>query len=80
MGRVSGQGRHPELILSWSDDSGHTWSHEHRLAAGPIGEYGQRALWRRLGRSRYRVYRVVVSDPVKWAFVDAYLSVRKGTA
>ena len=78
VGRILGQGRYPELILQWSDDSGHTWSNEHRIMCGAIGDYGQRVIWRRLGRSRFRVYRLVVSDPVKWAIIDAYLLVGKG--
>jgi hypothetical protein len=78
VGLTMGQGRSPEVILQWSDDAGHTWSNEHRVDVGAIGEYDHRAVWRRLGRSRARVFRVVVSDPVKWAFVDAYLGVRKG--
>jgi len=80
VGATTGQGRDPTIILEWSNNSGHTWSHEHRLSAGRQGVYRWRAIWRRLGRSRNRVYRVTVSDPVKWALIDGYLLVDKGTA
>jgi hypothetical protein len=78
VGLSSGQGSDPQIMLCWSDDHGHTWSHEHWTSAGKIGEFKRRALWYRLGRTRDRIYRVVVSDPVKWALVDAYLQLESG--
>lgn len=60
-----GQGVNPQAILQYSDDSGHTWSSEYWTELGLVGQYRVRARWRRLGRSRARVYRVTISDPVK---------------
>lgn len=68
----------PQWMLQWSDDGGQTWSNEYWAPVGPQGQYGARAQWRRLGRSRDRVYRVVVSDPVKIALFDAWIEVEKG--
>lgn len=75
-----GQGSDPMVMLRWSDDDGETWSNEHWVSAGRIGEYDARAEWRRLGRGRDRVFEVVVSDPVAWNFVAAYLGIDEGTS
>jgi hypothetical protein len=68
-------GTEPEAMLQWSDDGGHTWSHEHWVSLGAQGQYLARALWRRLGRSRQRVYRVRISDTVKRAIIGARVEV-----
>jgi hypothetical protein len=69
-----GNPRPPQAMLRWSDDRGSTWSNEHIVGMGFAGEYNTRAIWRRLGRSRYRVYELSVSDPVPVCIVDAYLA------
>lgn len=69
----------PQVMLRWSDDGGHTWSNEHWLTAGKIGEYKRRLVWNRLGRSRGRLFEVVVSDPVDWTLIGARVDVKKGT-
>ena len=66
----------PQVMLRWSDDGGHTWSNEHWVSMGRIGEYGTRAIWRRLGMTmklRDRVYEVSGTDPVKIDIVGAEL-------
>jgi hypothetical protein len=71
-----GQGNDPQVMLRWSDDGGHTWSNEHWVSVGKIGQYGRRALWRRLGMTlklRDRVYEVSMTDPVKTAIMGAEL-------
>lgn len=75
VGRSSGQGSDPQMMLRWSDDGGKTWSNEHWRSMGQQGEYKRRAIWRRLGQSRDRVYEVVISDPVKRVIVDAWADV-----
>lgn len=68
------QGADPQVMLRWSDDGGHTWSNEHWVSIGRIGQYGKRAIWRRLGMTqkiRDRVYEVSGTDPVKIAIVGA---------
>lgn len=65
----------PQAMLRWSDDRGKTWSNEHWVDCGQAGNYKTRAVWRRLGRSRYRVYELTVTDSAKWALVDAYLHI-----
>jgi hypothetical protein len=80
VGLSSGQGENPQLMLRWSDDGGHTWSNEHWVTAGRIGQWNETAIWRRLGRSRDRIFEVVVSDPVRWRLLDAYLEAESGLA
>lgn len=67
--------REPEAVLRWSDDRGKTWSNEHKRGLGMAGNFTKRVIWRRLGQSRYRVYELSVTDPVKVSVVDAYLKV-----
>ena len=69
----NGNPRQPQAMLRWSDDRGATWSNEHIADCGFAGEYKTRVIWRRLGRSRYRVWELSVSDPIPWALVDAYV-------
>lgn len=75
---VDGEGnpRPPQAMLRWSDDRGSTWSNEHVEGCGMAGQYNTRVIWRRLGRSRYRVYELSVSDPISWVICDAYLSAK----
>lgn len=61
----------PQVMLDWSDDGGRTWSNEHWRSLGAMGEYKARAIWRRLGRARDRVYRYAISDPVRRTLVQA---------
>lgn len=73
-----GQGSDPQVVLRWSDDGGHTWSNEHWVSIGKIGEFYRRAIWRRLGMTmkiRDRVYEVSGTDPVKIAIIGAELTV-----
>lgn len=78
LGLQAGQGSDPKLMLRWSDDGGKTWSNEYMASAGKVGQYKARAIWRRLGRSRDRVYEVSVTDPIPWRIVDAYLMASPG--
>jgi hypothetical protein len=69
--------REPRIMLRWSDDGGHTWSSEHWLSIGGIGEYGRRVIWRRLGMTtklRDRVYEVSGTDPVPIYIMGAELT------
>jgi hypothetical protein len=79
-GLSSGQGSDPQLMLRWSNNGGKTWGNEHWVSSGEIGEYGTRALWRRLGRGYNRVFEVAVTDPVPWRVIGAYMDVAKGSA
>jgi hypothetical protein len=68
----------PQVMLRWSDDGGHTWSHERWESLGPIGATQTRVIWRRLGatlKSRDRVYELTAADPMVTAIMGAELRI-----
>ena len=69
---------YPQAMLRWSNDGGSTWSNEHWVTIGQAGKYKNRAIWRRLGTARDRIFEVVVSDPVKAVIVSANLKASAG--
>jgi len=69
---------YPQAMLRWSNDGGSTWSREYWVTIGQIGKYKNRAIWRRLGMARDRVYEVVITDPVKAVIVSANLKASAG--
>ena len=80
VGIATGQGSDPQVMLQYSDDGGHTWSSERWRSIGKAGEYSSRVRWNRLGKSRNRIFRVVISDPVKRKIINAYLDGIVGVA
>lgn len=78
VGLPTGQGENPEAMLRWSNDGGSTWSNEHWTSIGRQGVYQNRAIWRRLGWSRDRIFEVAISDPVKAVIVSANLKASAG--
>ena len=71
-------GSAPQAMLRWSDDGGSTWSNEHWSSIGVQGAYQNRAIWRRLGQARDRIFEVVVTDPVKAVITAANLKADAG--
>jgi hypothetical protein len=71
----AGQGGDPQLMLQYSDDGGHTWSNEITRSIGRIGATKTQVRFGPLGRSRDRVFRLSVSDPVPVTFVNAWADV-----
>lgn len=61
----------PQVMLDWSDDGGRTWSSEHWRSLGAMGNFKSRAVWRRLGRARDRVYRFAITDRVRRTLIQA---------
>lgn len=68
----------PKAMLRWSNDGGSTWSHEYWVSIGAQGKYNNRAIWRRLGWARDRIFEVVVTDPVNAVIVSANLKATVG--
>jgi len=68
----------PQAMLRWSNDGGSTWSREYWIPIGQQGKYKNRAIWRRLGMARDRIYEVVITDPVKAVIVSANLKASVG--
>jgi hypothetical protein len=78
VGLSTGQGKDPQAMLRWSNDGGSTWSNEYWTSIGKQGKYQNRAIWRRLGWSRDKVFEVSVSDPVKAVIISANLKAEAG--
>lgn len=83
MGALSSSDPIPNMGLDWSDDHGHTFKgppvgRQKPMAAS--GNYTYRAAFRRLGKSRDRVYRVGFTAKTKIAIVDTYLETTQGFA
>lgn len=71
-------GRDPQMQVRWSDDGGHLWSNPRTVDCGQTGQFKKRAIVRRLGRSRDRVYEISGSDPIPWRILDGYLDADPG--
>jgi len=74
-GVATGQGSNPQAMLRWSNDGGQSFGNEHWTSLGAIGQTQNRAIWRRLGAARDRVYEVRISDPVKRDVAGASLRI-----
>jgi len=56
----------PHIMMQFSDDGGKSWSNGVSRRLGKEGEYKRRQKWRRRGSfDRFRIYRFIMSDPVK---------------
>ena len=78
VGNQSDPGQTPQAMLRWSNDGGSTWSNEHWTSIGAVGLYKNRAIWRRLGWSRDRVFEVVVTDPINAVIISSNLKASVG--
>lgn len=74
VGLPIGQGSDPQAMLQWSDDGGYSWSNERWASIGKIGETRSRVKWDRLGKSRDRIFRVTITDPVRRVITGASLA------
>jgi hypothetical protein len=78
VGLQSGQGDDPECILRWSNNGGFTFGNDHILKLGEVGEYTRRAMKRKLGWGRDRVFEIEMTDPVYRVVVSANLNASAG--
>ena len=72
-------GSQPQMLVSYSDDGGHTYTAGHHVPLGALGAYQTRARLRRLGSSRDRRYKLTYSDPTKCVILAAHVDLQ-GTA
>ena len=68
-------GSEPQVLLSYSDDGGHTWSYPRTRSLGKIGQGAQQVTWHQLGQSRQRAFRIIITDPVRVALLGATVEV-----
>lgn len=70
----------PKVMFDWSDDKGKTWSNDRTESIskdiGAIGEYEKRVIFRRLGQSFGRVFRVRMTDAGRLVVLGAKARVR----
>lgn len=76
VGLQSGQGANPFVMLQYSKDNGRTWSAERWASVGAVGLYRTRVLWRRFGRTRDALFRIRMTDPVKFVVIDGALKIK----
>lgn len=74
------QGTDPQVMLRFSDDGGRSWSNIKQASFGKIGATKTRAIFRRLGQARDRVFEITISDPVFVALVGAELYLEAGAS
>ena len=71
----------PQVMYSYSNDSGKTYSSEMWRGCGFIGEYKKPVpTWNRNGQSRKRIFRFSMTDPVDWEIyaLDLEMQALKG--
>jgi len=66
----------PLIMLDWSNDGGRTWSFVSELDLGAIGEFEKRIIFRRLGQSFNRVFRLRMSDAANLIILGAKARIR----
>jgi len=69
------QGNNPTLYLQISRDKGNTWGNYMPTELGKRGEYYKRPEWRRLGQARDWVFKLRMTDPVKFVLTDISLAI-----
>lgn len=78
VGNVVDPGEDPQIMLKWSDDGGHTWSGEKWKSMGKIGKFKERVVWRKLGKSRDRIFKFEITDPVDRVLISLWADVTIG--
>ena len=74
------RGIDPQVCLRWSDDGGLRWSDERWSSLGRTGQRNARAIWRRLGSARDRVYEITITDPVPVRLLGVELDAKAGVS
>jgi hypothetical protein len=74
LGTATGQGVNPQIVFQGSSDGGKTFGNERQASVGRMGQYHARAAWTRLGSPRLWVPRIIMTDPIPWRIVDAFLN------
>ena len=67
----------PQILLSWSDDRGVTYSNPIWQSMGQQGQYRTNVSWRRLGMARDRVFKLQWSAPVQTSLNGAFVDITK---
>jgi hypothetical protein len=68
----------PQLMLSWSNDGGESWSAERLMQVGRIGESRVRAKAYQLGMARDRRYKIAMTDGVRFELDNILIDIAPG--
>ena len=69
----------PQVMISYSDDGGHTWSHEQwKPLVGDDKNYLNRIILRRQGSAYNRIYRLKCTDNISFTLVSAHADISAG--
>ncbi len=79
VGKTSGQGSDPQIMLQWSKDGGKTWGNEQSKSIGKKGAYGSRATWTRQGTSKLWTPKITFSDPVPFILNGFFCDIEYGS-
>lgn len=71
VGLQNGQGSNPQVMLQVSKDGGRSYGPEMWRSIGQVGQGLYRARWNSLGVARDWVFRIRLSDPVKFVILGA---------
>lgn len=77
VGLQSGPGSDPMVTVSYSKDNGHTWASERSVSLGKVGEYMKRVVLRRFGSTRDAIFKIRMTDPVKFVLTDAAMTIKE---
>ncbi len=67
----------PQLMLEWSNDSeGQTWKNQLTRSMGEIGEYEYSSIFRNLGRSKLRTWKLTCTENVEKTLTAANLKAK----
>jgi hypothetical protein len=69
-----------EPALRWSDDHGHSFNNYRYPDTQLPTAFGSRVIWRRLGKSRDRVYQLQIKSSIRTALVAAYIDITPGSS
>lgn len=75
VGLQTGQGQTPMIMMQSSKDNGRTWSAERWVGLGAVGTYLTRVIWRRFGSARDYVFKIRMSDPVKFVITEGAIKI-----
>ena len=70
-------GATPMITLRVSNDGGVTFGSDRTVPLGLTGVNAAKVEWRRLGRSKRRVYEVIIEEPFFVSFTNAFLGYGK---
>lgn len=66
---IGDPGGNPLVWLAYSDNGGRSWGSDDARPLGSVGQFRNRAIWRRKGKSRNRYLRLWTAEPVRIAWL-----------